>query len=289
MSARPEPAAGSVRVAAVVEYDGRPFAGWQRQAHSLSVQETVEDALSFVADQPVAVVCAGRTDTGVHATHQVIHFDTTARREAHQWLKGTNSRLPATVRLLWAGEVAGDFHARYAALSRTYRYLILNRPVAPAVGAGLITWVREPLDVGAMRQASRALLGERDFSAFRASGCQSKSPYRRVDAVEVWRAGPLVVLEVTANAFLHHMVRNIAGALIAVGRGQRPPAWLEELLAGRDRRRGAPTAPADGLYLVGVAYPERFGIPRLPPGPFLLGAAGEGALVESPGGGRAAW
>lgn len=261
---------GIRRFAAAVEYNGGLFCGWQRQSHSPSVQGAVEAALSSVAAMPVALVCAGRTDTGVHATNQIIHFDTGARREARNWLLGANTRLPDAVRLHWVTEIAPGFHARFSATARTYRYLISNEPVRPALFRGLLTWCREPLDTVAMDSAAQCLLGEQDFSSFRSAGCQSKSPFRRVDAIRVYRRGQLVVIEVTANAFLHHMVRNIAGVLMAVGRGERKPGWVAELLAARDRTRGEITAPPDGLYLVSVRYPEHFGVPSFAPGPAFV-------------------
>lgn len=261
---------GIRRFAAAVEYHGGLFCGWQRQSHSPSVQGAVEAALSSVAAAPVTLVCAGRTDTGVHATNQIIHFDTAARREPRNWLLGANTRLPDAVRLHWVGEVPASFHARFSATARTYRYLISNEAVRPALFRGLLSWCKEPLDAAAMDSAARHLVGEQDFSSFRSAGCQSKTPFRRIDAIGVYRRGQLVVIEVTANAFLHHMVRNIAGVLMAVGRGERSPGWVAELLAARDRTRGEITAPPDGLYLVAVTYPERFALPPFTPGPVFV-------------------
>ena len=255
---------GITRFAAAVAYRGGRFSGWQRQKHSTSVQAEVETALSFVAGEAVTVACAGRTDAGVHATGQVIHFDTGAAREPANWVRGANSRLPPEIRLHWAGAVAPAFHARFSALSRTYRYVICNQPVAPAILAGLVTWYRDELDAPAMHRAAQALLGENDFSSYRAAGCQSRTPFRNVTAVSVSRRGRLVVVEISANAFLHHMVRNVVGALVAVGRGEAWEAWPGELLALRDRTLGQATAPAGGLYLVGVDYPHEFPLP--PPG-----------------------
>jgi tRNA pseudouridine38-40 synthase len=261
---------GIKRIAAAVEYNGRAFCGWQRQSHSPSVQQAVERALSFVADHNITVVCAGRTDTGVHATNQIIHFDTGAERQPHNWIRGANSRLPEGVRLHWLSEIEGHFHARFSALSRTYRYIICNEPEPPALFRGLVTWCRADLDHEVMHNAAQALLGEQDFSSFRAAGCQSRTPFRFVERIQVQRQGPLVVVEITANAFLHHMVRNIVGTLMAVGRHHRTPEWPGQLLALRDRTRAEPTAPADGLYLVSVHYPSRFMLPRLTPGPYLV-------------------
>ncbi len=267
------PAPPARRIAAAVEYNGRGFCGWQRQSHSPSVQAVVEGALSFVADEPLTVVCAGRTDSGVHATNQLVHFDTSVSRAPVNWIRGANSRLPEGVRIHWAAEMETDFHARFSATARTYRYLIWNAPVAPAIFGGYMTWCRSALDEDAMHRAAQGLLGENDFSSFRAAGCQSRSPWRCVSRISVVRSARLLVLEITANAFLHHMVRNIAGCLIAVGQGRRARDWPECLLALRDRTRGDETAPAEGLYLVAVDYPPRYGIPTFPPGPALLEAA----------------
>ncbi|HEY8385346.1 MAG TPA: tRNA pseudouridine(38-40) synthase TruA [Porticoccaceae bacterium] len=261
---------GIRRFAAAVEYNGSQFCGWQRQSHSPSVQAVIEQALSSVADEPVTVACAGRTDTGVHGTNQIIHFDTRARRQPRNWLLGANTRLPDAVRLHWVGEVPGSFHARFAATARTYRYIISNEPVRPALFRGLLTWCKEPLDADIMHRAAQHLLGENDFSSYRSAGCQSRTPFRCVDAVRVWRQRQLVIIEITANAFLHHMVRNIAGVLMAVGRGDRSVSWPAELLALRDRTQGEVTAPPDGLYLVGVSYPAGFNLPSFEPGPVFV-------------------
>lgn len=258
---------GVRRFAAAVEYNGSCFHGWQRQAHCSSVQGAVEEVLSSVADSPVALTCAGRTDTGVHATNQIIHFDTAARREPRNWLLGANTRLPDAVRLHWVAEVPGQFHARFSATARTYRYVISNETVRPALFRSMVTWCKEPLDAAAMEAAAQHLLGENDFTSFRSSICQSNTPFRCIHAIRVWRRGQLVIIEVTANAFLHHMVRNIAGVLMAVGRGERPTGWVAELLAAKDRTRGEVTAPPHGLYLVSVAYPDSFGLPAFVPGP----------------------
>ena len=262
---------GVRRIAAAVEYNGRAFCGWQRQSHSPGVQEAVEQALSFVANEPVSVICAGRTDTGVHATNQVVHFDTGAIRKPHNWVLGANTRLPEGVRIHWVSDVQPQFHARFGATSRTYRYLIHNSAVPSALFRGLVTFCKPSLDVDAMHDAAQALLGENDFSSYRAAGCQSRTPFRNVHRIDVWRQRQLVVVEIKANAFLHHMVRNIVGALLAVGRGEQSACWPGELLTLRDRTRGEVTAPPDGLYLVNVGYPPHLSIPDLTPGPLLLG------------------
>lgn len=268
----PDPLPSGTRIACRVEYDGSRFNGWQSQPHAgtVTVQQTLEQAISAVAAAPVRVHCAGRTDTGVHGHCQIIHFDTPTVRSCKAWVLGVNVELPADVRVHWARPVAQDFHARFSALSRRYRYLIANTPVRPALMGRQLSWYRRPLDAAPMHAAAQALLGEQDFSAFRAASCQSESPNRNVSSVAVWRRGELVVIDIEANAFLHHMVRNIAGSLIAVGDGRREPAWIAALLAGRDRSRAADTAAPDGLYLVQVAYPAHYGLPSTPEGPLLL-------------------
>ena len=248
------------RFVCAVEYDGRGFCGWQRQDHAPSVQAGVERALSKVADHAVKVVCAGRTDTGVHATWQVIHFDSDASRSNRSWVLGTNSNLPEGVCLLSVKPVDAEFHARFSAQSRRYRYVILNRSVSSALLRHRVSWQHRSLDVGLMQQGADLLVGEHDFSSFRAVACQAKNPVRTVQMLRVSRSGDFLYLDIQANAFLHHMVRNIAGVLMTVGCGQRPVEWVSEILALRDRTRGGVTAPASGLYLVGVGYPEAFGV-----------------------------
>ncbi len=263
------------RIALGLEYDGSSFAGWQAQVHASGIQSAVESALSFVAANPVTVTCAGRTDAGVHATMQVVHFDTPVQRTERAWVMGANANLPDSVSALWARAIAEDFHARYAALARSYRYVILNRTPRPALLRERVCWVREPLNAELMNEAAQALVGEHDFSSFRAAECQSPTPVRRLQHIQVTRLNEYVVLDVTANAFLHHMVRNIAGVLLAVGRGRQPIDWPAMLLRVRDRTQGGITAPASGLYLFGVSYPEQFAIPSSancsawPPGPGL--------------------
>ena len=249
------------RVAALVEYDGTDFAGWQSQVHSVSVQDAVAEALSFVAGHPLGVTCAGRTDAGVHATGQVIHFDTTAIRTPRAWVLGANTRLPATVALQWAGEVSDGFHARHAAVRRIYRYYILNRSARSALQRSRTAWIHGPLDAQAMRAAAQVLLGEHDFSAFRSIECQSKTPVRRVSRVDVRRDGDMLLLEIEANAYLHHMVRNIVGTLVEVQALPDPVDALQRILDGGERRHAGMTAPASGLYLWRVDYPAAYGIP----------------------------
>jgi len=248
-------------IACGVEYDGAGFSGWQRQQLVRSVQAEVEAALSKVANQPVQLFCAGRTDAGVHATQQVIHFETTAERRERSWMLGANANLPGEIKLTWVRQVEEDFHARFSAEARSYRYIILNREVPSALLRGRVTWVHETLDAARMQAGARHLLGEHDFSSYRATACQAKSPVRTVHRLDISRHGDFIYLDIEANAFLHHMVRNIAGVLIAVGRGEQEPLWVREILEHRDRARGGVTAPSGGLYLVGVRYPERFDLP----------------------------
>ncbi|GIX21377.1 MAG: tRNA pseudouridine synthase A [Gammaproteobacteria bacterium] len=250
-----------MRIALGIEYDGSAYHGWQRQDNAPSVQAVVEAAVGRVADHPVGVVCAGRTDTGVHATGQVVHFDTPARRPLHAWILGCNSHLPDDVCVRWARVVPDDFHARFKAVERAYRYVIHNTPARPALGRGRVTWWIKPLDVERMAAAARALVGRHDFSAFRAAECQAKSPVRTVHELSVRRVGEIIYLDARADGFLHHMVRNIAGVLIEIGAGRRPVEWAAQVLAGRCRAAGGITAPPDGLYLTAVRYPARYGLP----------------------------
>ena len=250
-----------MRIVLEVEYDGATFSGWQAQPGARTVQAVMEAALTRVADHPVKVVCAGRTDSGVHAVGQIMHFDTGATRSLRSWVLGTNSNLPQDVAIHWAQSVTDDFHARFSATSRRYRYVILNRWVRPALLSGKITWERRPLEVPLMQQAAAHLLGEHDFTSFRALACQAKTPVRTVDELKVTRDAAAVYVDVLANAFLYHMVRNIVGVLIAIGVGDRAADWPAELLERRDRAHGGITAPADGLYLVHVSYPKAFGLP----------------------------
>ena len=250
-----------MRIAIGIEYNGDAFEGWQTQRHGRTVQDTLEIAFRKIAHEPVQLVCAGRTDTGVHATTQVAHFDTTVRRPLEAWVRGVNSHLRANIVVLWAVEVDDDFHARFSAESRRYRYVLLNRRVRPALLDGRVGWAHGALDVEAMREAGRCLVGEHDFSSFRAAECQAKSPVRLMHSVEVTRQGDMVVFDFHANAFLHHMIRNLVGSLVYVGLGRKPVGWMAELLAVRDRRVAAPTFSPDGLYLCGVEYPQRWPLP----------------------------
>lgn len=249
------------RWAAAVEYHGSRYGGWQLQRTRESVQGALETALSSVAAHPIATICAGRTDAGVHALGQVVHFDSSAARSPYAWLLGTNSRLPPDVSLRWVQPVAEDFDARRSAFARSYRYVIHNQRGRSALLHERATWVAQPLDAAAMHTGAQALLGEQDFSSFRASECQSSTPMRNVHSVEIFRRHEFVVIDIRANAFLHHMVRNIAGTLIEVGEGRRAPGWIAELLALRDRTRGGITAPAHGLYFLGPEYPDKFELP----------------------------
>lgn len=253
-----------MRIALGIEYDGSAFAGWQWQSGERTIQAAVEQALSHVADTPIQVVCTGRTDAGVHAIEQVVHFDTKVWRSERSWLLGANTALPDDVRILWVREAAPHFHARLSAIARFYRYEILNRPMRSALRRCQVTWCHSQLDVEKMREGAACLIGEHDFSSFRAQQCQSRSPYRRLHFLHVRREGDRVIIDIAANAFLHHMVRNIVGVLMAVGVGKHDPAWVGEVLAVRDRKQGGVTAPPDGLYLGGVCYPEEFGLARDP-------------------------
>lgn len=248
------------RIAIGVEYDGSDYYGWQTQAQQPTVQETLELALSRVANESVRVHGSGRTDTGVHAREQIAHFDTHALRSARSWTLGTNTHLPESIRLLWSQPVSDEFHARFSAQSRSYRYRICNRPIRPALGRAMLAWIALPLDEQVMHRAGQALVGEHDFSSFRAAACQAEHAVRRVDLVAVSRKEHIIEIVVEGNAFLHHMVRNIAGSLIEVGLKRQPETWLASLLALKDRTEAGVTAPARGLCLEQVRYPARFGL-----------------------------
>lgn len=250
-----------MRIALGVQYNGLAYHGWQRQPQMSTVQGCVESALSSVAACPVSVTCAGRTDTGVHATYQVVHFDTDSRRELRAWVFGTNSRLPVDISVLWAQAVNDTFSARYSAEARQYRYFIYDKRTRPAIMSAHVTWNSMPLDAQLMHEAAQYLIGEHDFSAYRAVGCQSSSPCRHMKKIDVSRTGDMVIIDVEADSFLHHMVRNIVGVLMAVGHGTKPPVWARQVLQACDRRLAGVTAPAAGLYLVGIEYPAQYELP----------------------------
>ena len=252
-----------MRYAIGLEYDGSAFRGWQAQRQEPTVQATVEAALSRVANEDIRAVCCGRTDAGVHALCQVAHFDTVAVRQERSWLLGANSFLPQSVSVLWIREVKEGFHARFSAFSRSYRYCIANRWTRPALDARRKCWWRKPLDADLMNQAVQCLLGEHDFSAFRAAACQARHAVREIQRISVQRLGSEVHIEVTANGFLYHMVRNIAGSLMLIGSRERDIGWMQQILDSRDRTLAAPTAPGSGLYFVGARYPQEY---RIPPG-----------------------
>jgi len=267
-----------MRIALGVEYDGSPYLGWQSQPDGLTVQDTLQLALSRIAGgqvdggresgaeatEPISVVAAGRTDTGVHALEQVVHFDTTAERPLTAWVRGVNALLPDSIAVRWAHPVPDEFHARFSAQRRSYRYLLLNRPMRPAIQAGRVGWHHAPLDIDVMQAAAQCLLGKHDFSAFRAVQCQAKSPVKHLYRLDIRRQGDLLVFDLSADAFLHHMVRNMVGCLVYVGKGKYPAAWLAEVLAGRERSLAAPTFSPDGLYLRKITYDGKWGLPQLP-------------------------
>lgn len=259
-----------MKIALGIEYNGAQYFGWQRQREVKSVQEELERALSVVANQPINVFCAGRTDAGVHGTGQVVHFETDAKRNATAWSMGVNANLPLDIAVRWAKEVPDDFHARFSATARRYRYIIYNDNLRPAILHAGVSHYHGELDVAKMHQAGQYLLGENDFTSFRAVHCQSNSPWRNIMHLNVERFGKYVVIDIKANAFVHHMVRNIAGSLICVGRGEQPPEWVAWLLAAKDRKLAGATAKAEGLYLVDVDYPEVFALPTPPLGPLFL-------------------
>lgn len=253
---------GYRRIALGVEYDGSHYCGWQFQPHGPSVQQALQEALARVANHPVTVHCAGRTDSGVHALGQVVHFDSAAARSERAWLLGTNVHLPADIAVQWVQTVGAGFHARFSALARHYRYLILRRPARSALWHRRAVWTHRPLALPPMQTAARALIGRHDFSSFRALACQARSPVRTLHYLELREHGDLIEIAVGADGFLHHMVRNLAGVLLAIGRGDAPVTWAAELLARRDRTQGGVTAPAHGLYLAQVDYPAHFHLPR---------------------------
>jgi tRNA pseudouridine38-40 synthase len=251
-----------MRITLGIEYCGTNFRGWQSQAGGGTVQDVLEAALAQIAGEKIGVLCAGRTDAGVHATHQVAHFDTTVERPISAWVRGVNSQLPEGVAVRWAQPVGDEFHARFSARGRRYRYLLLNRPQRPGLWQGRLGWFHLPLDLAAMREASLRLLGEHDFSAFRAAECQAKSPIKTLTRAEVRQSGNLLIFDFEASAFLHHMLRNLVGTLVYIGKGAQSPAWIDELLQMRDRTRAAPTFSPDGLYFRGPIYEAHWGLPE---------------------------
>lgn len=259
-----------MRIALGIEYNGVGLFGWQRQREVPSVQGHLEAALSKVANTAIELSCAGRTDAGVHATGQVVHFDTESVRDMRAWIMGANSNLPDGIAVRWAKEVPADFHARFSATARRYRYVIYNNKFRPAILGPGLSHYHQDLNIELMQQAAVHLLGENDFTSFRAIQCQSHSPFRNLIHLQLSRTGQYIVLDIKANAFLHHMVRNITGSLLHVGMGIKEPQWIAELLAAKDRNLAAATAKAEGLYLVDVDYPEQFGIPKVPLGPLFL-------------------
>jgi tRNA pseudouridine38-40 synthase len=262
---------GMQRVALAIEYKGTDFHGFQTQPNGVkTVQQALEKALSQVANEPITLVCAGRTDAGVHATNQVIHFDTLAKRSPKAWVMGTRPLLPDAVGVKWAQDVTPNFHARFSALNRTYRYLISDARTSSALLHDQITWSSRPLDIDKMREGAAHLVGRHDFTSFRATQCQAKSPVREIQYLHIIRRGDLIVLEVQANAFLHHMVRNIVGVLLSVAAGDKPAAWVGEVLAARSRSAGGVTSKPYGLYLVSVDFPAEFNLPKGSPGPLFL-------------------
>lgn len=263
----------SRRFALCVEYAGANYKGWQKQKYDAlpTVQEHVENALSKIANHEVSVVCAGRTDTGVNGTYQIIHFDSIAKRDERAWVLGTNSHLPADISIQWAKNVDDSFHARFAALHRRYRYIIYSNPVMPAVLAKGVTWTHKTLDVDAMHSGAKYLQGEHDFTSYRAVACQASGPVRTITNIDVYQRGAMIVLDVQANAFLHHMIRNIAGVLMKIGAGDAEPIWAKQVLDAKDRRQGGVTAPPHGLYFVDVKYPDKYQLPASKIGPYFIG------------------
>ena len=252
----------TMRIALGIEYDGSPYCGWQSQADGITVQDTLQAALGEISGEPIGVIAAGRTDTGVHGIEQVVHFDTQANRPLQAWVRGANALLPNSISVLWAHNVSDEFHARFSAQGRSYRYLLLNRAVRPAIQAGKVGWYHAPLNVEFMQQAAQSLLGTHDFSAFRASQCQAKSPIKQLHQLDIHRVGDMLTFDVGADAFLHHMVRNIVGCLMYVGNSKYPVEWLTDVLNSRDRKLAAPTSSPDGLYLRKIQYDAKWALPQ---------------------------
>jgi tRNA pseudouridine38-40 synthase len=249
------------RIVLSVEYDGSAYEGWQSQPHGRTVQDALQVAIAEISAHAVSLNCAGRTDTGVHATTQMAHFDTDAERPLSAWVRGVNAHLPGNISVRWAQQVGDDFHARFSAEARRYRYVLFNQPVRPAILAGKVGWHHAPLDLQAMQEACIVLIGTHDFSAFRAASCQANTPVRLMQLANVTQRGNCFLFDFAANGFLHHMVRNLVGALVCIGKGDEPASHMAALLALRDRRSSPPTFAPDGLYLCGIRYPERFGLP----------------------------
>ncbi|HQS57547.1 MAG: tRNA pseudouridine(38-40) synthase TruA [Gallionellales bacterium 35-53-114] len=252
-----------MRIALGVEYDGSAYCGWQSQPDGRTVQDVVQLALGQIAGELISVIAAGRTDTGVHALEQVIHFDTQALRPLTAWVRGVNALLPSNIAVLWAHLVDDEFHARFSAQARSYSYYLYCRQVRSALQHGKVGWFHQSLDVDKMREAAQYLLGEHDFSAFRASACQAKSPVKSMNVLDIQQQGEMIRLDLTANAFLHHMVRNIVGCLVYVGKGKHQPQWIKQVLEGRERSQAAPTFSPDGLYLRRITYDAKWGLPQL--------------------------
>ena len=251
-----------MRIALGVEYDGNPYSGWQSQPDAPNIQDTLQAALSGIAGAPISIIAAGRTDTGVHALEQVVHFDTEATRPLNAWVRGANALLPESVAVLWAHEVPDEFHARFSAQARSYQYVLINRPSRSAVYHGKVGWFHAPLDADAMREAGKFLLGNHDFSAFRSSECQARTPIKNLQRLDIEQRGDTIIFDLTADAFLHHMVRNIVGCLLYVGKGKHPPQWLREVLESRNRNHAAPTFAPGGLYLRRITYDAKWGLPQ---------------------------
>lgn len=259
------------RIALCLSYNGYDYYGWQSQKSGIpTIQQSIEKALSIVANENIEVVCAGRTDKAVHASYQIVHFETTALRDDRSWVFGCNANLPKGISVSWAGSVSENFHARFSATSRRYNYLIYNHPIRPSCFSTELSWCHHPLDADLMHEAAQCLVGEHDFTSFRAVGCQSKSPYRFLEFVNVSRYGDVILIDIKGNAFLHHMVRNIAGVLMTIGAGNKPIQWCEEVLAAKDRKQASVTAPPFGLYLTQVDYPDEFNIPQSSGAPSII-------------------
>ncbi len=252
-----------MRIALGLEYDGSKFVGWQYQPQQRTVQQSLNQAISFVANEAVETTAAGRTDSGVHALQQVVHFDTNAVRSERNWLLGLNTHLPSDINVVWAKPVTEEFHARFSAQSRRYRYLVLNRMSRSAVYHQRAWWVFQPIDIDRMQAAANQLIGHHDFSAFRAKECQAKSPMKTLDEISIIKRGDFIAIDVKAKSFLHHMVRNLVGVLVPVGQGKKPDNWPEQVLQSRERMQGGVTAPADGLYFVNVDYPQKYQLPTV--------------------------